>query len=151
MRIVDFLTKLNIMKKQLIKKKVSKKKPSFVFIVDSYEDGTLRRGLEDMGLNHENDYHITGAGGADWIMANYEGRRIADTLNLLVVMSTFHGSVAPAVELCKQVKAVNSKARFIFRSQTSSPSDPLFEACMDKSFEDNKKLLAIIKKFFGKK
>lgn len=129
----------------------SKKKQSFVFIVDSHDiNGTLHNELEKIGLAQEKDFHITGAGGADYIMTNFGGRRIADTENLLVIMSTFHGSLMPAVDLCKRVKEVNPKARFIFRSTISNSSDPLFELCLGKGFEDNEKLLVIIKKFFKK-
>lgn len=123
-------------------KKVQLKR--FVFIVDSYAGRSLAPQLEKLGLSGK-EYHITGSGGSGIIL---RGPEWIGAEKLLVFMSSFHGSVEPAIDLSKKIKAANPKARIIFRS-TEYSDNPVFDQCMAKDF-DYSKILAIVKEFLTK-
>ena len=119
----------------------------FVFIVDSFSNYKLNEGLQALGLTCEDGYHTTGAGGADMIL---DVPRWLNSKNLLVFMSSFHGSVEPAVELSKKIKAANPNARIIFRSSTEHSPDSVFERAMKKDHRYDE-TLKIVAEFLAEK
>jgi hypothetical protein len=125
------------------------KSNSFVFIVDSYFPRDLEEKLGALGLVEDESYYSTGAGGAEAVVSGGEGNRIVDSPRLLVFMSSFHGSVTPAIELSRKIKDINPKARIIFRSASEKSGDPVFERNMQK--HNYKEFLGIIKDFLAEK
>jgi hypothetical protein len=109
---------------------MSQKNSHFVYVVDSSDQGGISKALNALGLKSDENYHVTGAGGASMLL---DVRPWISSEKLLVFMSSFHGSVAPAVELSKEIKAANPNARIIFRSTTDS-ADPVFEKNMRKDW-----------------
>ncbi len=131
--------------KNKAQKKNKAAKP-FVFIVDSHATSDLYNGLTTLGLKHDEDYEITGAGGASVTMQ--VNPSWLKNERLLIFMSSFHGAVEPAVQLAREIKAFNPKARLIFWSTTAGSSDPVFEQSMGK---DDEQLLEIVKEFLAGK
>ncbi len=117
----------------------------FVFFVDSYGGRELIEGLLALGLTQEN-FHSTGAGGAGMLL---EVPRWINAKSLLVFMSSFHGSVKPAVELAKKIKAANPNAKIVFRS-TEHSDDPIFDEVMKKDF-DFQESLKVVAGFLAEK
>ena len=71
--------------------------------------------------------------------------------HLLVFMSSIHGEVEPSVALSQRIKIANPNARIIYRSNTTSSDDPVFEKSMSKIGADWEEFFTIIEQFAKEK
>lgn len=126
-------------------KKTKAVKKSFVFIVDSYGE-RLNDQLGELGLKEGHHFQIEGAGGSERIMDEPSWLKAE---KLLVFMSSFHGSVDPAVGLARRIKSANPNARIIFRSNSERSDDPVFEKSIKKEFGIDTVLLGIVSEFIS--
>lgn len=126
----------------------------FIYIVDSFAvESGLRLVLDGFGLKEDEDYLTTDSEYASKILRPDMSASLCAN-KLLVFMSSFSGSVAPAIQLAKQIKAVNPRARIIFRSATERAIDSVFEMSITKGAgrigrreADHGQLPEIIKQF----
>lgn len=119
-------------------------KKHFIVIVDSYASDTLTADLQSLGLT-KSDYDVTGVGGAKWIDEDITtGHCKAE--NVLVFMSSFHGSIEEAVAVATKAKAAKPGTRIIFRSSELRQNlDPIFDDQLSKGNRD--KFLSIVREF----
>ena len=103
----------------------------FIFIVDSFGDEVVHPIMQNLGLIEHEDYHLTGAGGADILLGNPE---MIKSEKLLVFSSTIHGNMIKGIGYAKRVKELNPAARIIFRSIDGhqNPDPSVFDGFMKK-------------------